>query len=71
MSSLVTRFSALWFNPCSSDEAPPQELLLSDAGETTESHGGCFRGLMWAVVIEGVGVAVVTFVAHALHTLHF
>ena len=32
--------------------------------------GGCFRGVLWALLVEGAGVAAIAFVTHALRILH-
>lgn len=32
--------------------------------------GGCFRGVLWALFLEGAGVAIFGVVTHALRMLH-
>lgn len=41
-----------------------------DAAAATECSGGCIRGLLWAVFLEGAGLLTIACLVHALRAFH-
>lgn len=64
LSAFRTRFYATAASLTGEPEERP------DSEGYVECRGGCIRGLLWALALEGAGVLTIGYVAHVLGYFH-